>query len=282
MIIDAVLHTWMARARYATTLSCFYADDGLLENSDPDLLQRDLDAIIKLFGKVGLKANEEKTKFMIVRGAPAPEVLSTEVYQNIRRNRRVRYNREDQHGGGRRTWVECPVCRKGMQRASLKRHIKWIHPGHVPMPYRYTPISQPPRVFTMSSFTKGRHNACPVPQCPGGGRDKFGVYRHYAFRHPNDEIIIAEDGILPKCDQCGMQTIDIATHYNSTTCKKGMRQRENAEKRKTQALAEHVQFTVNDKPIQQVRKFRYLGRVFHERNNDSLCIQENLQKARAR
>ena len=43
----------------------FYADDGLLDSEDPRKLQLDLDIIIKLFEQVGLRTNEEKTKFMV-------------------------------------------------------------------------------------------------------------------------------------------------------------------------------------------------------------------------
>jgi len=46
----------------------FYADDGLLENSDAVALQRDIDVMVDLFVGFGLKANKDKTKFMVVRG----------------------------------------------------------------------------------------------------------------------------------------------------------------------------------------------------------------------
>ena len=54
----------------------------------------------------------------------------------------------------------------------------------------------------------------------GGGRDKFGLYRHFCLRHPEADIIIEEDGELPKCDFCGMQAKDLAKHKNLLFVKK--------------------------------------------------------------
>ena len=65
-------------------MALFYADDGLIENTDHNLLQRDLDAIISLFEKMGLKTNETKTKYMIVRGPAAPKALKKSVYNRGR------------------------------------------------------------------------------------------------------------------------------------------------------------------------------------------------------
>ena len=78
---------------------------------------------------------------------------------------------------------------------------------------------------------KGTFNQCPVVNCSGGGRDKFGVYRHFCFRHPQATIIIDEDGELPRCDECGMFTRDIEKHKGSSTCRKGAERRRNEEKR---------------------------------------------------
>ena len=64
IIVDAVLRTWK-EGDYNSTLALFYADDGLLENNNPEELQEDLDQIIKIFEKVGLRTNESETKYMV-------------------------------------------------------------------------------------------------------------------------------------------------------------------------------------------------------------------------
>jgi hypothetical protein len=65
-------------------MALFYADDGLIENTDPKVLQSDLDVIISLFEKLGLRTNETKTKYMIVRGPAAPAALKETAYNRGR------------------------------------------------------------------------------------------------------------------------------------------------------------------------------------------------------
>ena len=31
---------------------------------------------------------------------------------------------------------------------------------------------------------KGKNNRCPIPGCVGGAKDKFRMYRHFAWKHP--------------------------------------------------------------------------------------------------
>ena len=85
LIIDAVLRMWKTSHMFKETRACFYADNGLLEHTDPDLLQVDLNEMVLLLERFGLKTNELKTKFMILRGAEAPRALEREVYDRMRR-----------------------------------------------------------------------------------------------------------------------------------------------------------------------------------------------------
>ena len=39
---------------------------------------------------------------------------------------------------------------------------------------------------------------------------------------------------------------------------------------------------MNGKPIERVKEFKYLGRTFTENDNESKCIQMNLESARRR
>ena len=91
------MRTWKSRREFGGSRACFYADDGLLENTELVELQEDLDGIIKLFERVGLQTNEIKTKVMVLWEAKAPEVLGEE-----------EYNRRWRKGGkkGRRSWKE--------------------------------------------------------------------------------------------------------------------------------------------------------------------------------
>ena len=66
LIVDAVLRSWKALPSFTRSRASFYADDGLIENKKPEDLQQDLDALVSLFQKIGLKTNKKETKLMIV------------------------------------------------------------------------------------------------------------------------------------------------------------------------------------------------------------------------
>ena len=130
ILIDSVLRCFYNHRNYIDTDSLFYADDGRLENVNPYNLQNDLDLMFSLFLKLGLHANENKTKFMIIRGPRAPAALSLESY-----NKRV--NKE---GIPDKIWRKmrsrCEICEKELSNGAMSRHKKSIHDG-VKYPCKY-------------------------------------------------------------------------------------------------------------------------------------------------
>ena len=203
---------------------------------NPNDLQKDLDMIVDLFAKIGLKANNSKTKFMIVRGAKAPTALSRDQYEsrinqqlrNSRRGPRIASNTK--YNEWRKQKVECSVCGKVMQIVSLKRHMISQHADNSQREYKCREIDEniDGKVFHIQEFKLGM--ACPVPGCIGSGADKFNMYRHFNLMHPQTDIIIQEDGILSKCNLCGMRTPDISKHQNTYTCKQAQRRRNNEQR----------------------------------------------------
>ena len=81
-----MLRTWKQEG--GESRASFYADEGLVENTKADILQKDLNTLIELFERVGLETNEIKTKYMIIRGAAAPKAMTREVYDKIKRRGR--------------------------------------------------------------------------------------------------------------------------------------------------------------------------------------------------
>ena len=124
IIIDAVLRSWKNSENFHESDSCFYADDGLIQHPDPDALQSDLNEIIKLFSKMGLKPNATKTKFMVFRGAPAPRAKSRNNYDNIRRTRTSTFTTTQEW---RKLRTNCNICDKSLTNGSLIRHMKSQH-----------------------------------------------------------------------------------------------------------------------------------------------------------
>ena len=280
IIIDAVLRAWKKSTNFCKSDSCFYADDGLLQNQDPILLQKDLDCLFELFSRMGLKPNASKTKFMIFRGAPAPCAKTRRNYNKIHRPRRIASSSTDREWRKART--KCTICGKDLANGSLQRHMKLIHQSSSLInDNKYVCREIQDNGSYNIRFRKGKMNRCPVPNCNGGGKDKFGMYRHFCLLHPEADIVIEEDGILPKCLLCGMRVKgDLAKHQQLFTCKRGASRRANEIKQDRQFEAGKVKFYVKGEAIDRVRYFRYLGRILSEDDDDTKCIESNLARAR--
>ena len=108
------------------------------------------------------------------------------------------------------------------------------------------------------------------------------MYRHFAWRHPAATLIIKEDGALERCQECGIFTKTPGRHPRTETCRKLRKRRENERLQDLQALAEETKFKVEGEEIERVREFRYLGRVLREDDDDTICIDEQIRRARKR
>ena len=200
LIIDAVIRTWKPNPNFRDSKGFFCADDGLIEHTDAKKLQSDLDDLIQLFERVGLKANETKTKVMKVRGAAEPSTLRQEVYDKIAERRRGGITTT--HAQHCKEQVTCTICGKAMQRASLHCHMNRQHSVNIST-YRCREVLRHQSVG-IDSFIKGTFNKCPVDGCTGGARDIFGMYCDFGYIHLAVDVTILEDGILDKCELCGM------------------------------------------------------------------------------
>ena len=274
IIIDAVIRKWTEEKNNNTSRALFYADDGLIENEDPDTLQQDLDLIIGLFEKVGLRTNESKTKFMVFRGPSAPKAISKQAYYRMVTGKGKTYNER------RKERVQCTICGKEMCRGSLQRHMEKQH-NLKPERYLY---SEKETQTTSSSFKvkiiRGKRNKCPIPGCPGESKDKFGMYRHFCLKHVETNLIIDGDGQCERCNKCGMFAINMAKHQKTVTCEKVQGRRKNEDLQNKQAAAETVGFKVYGKDLEQVKDFRYLGRTINNNDDDTDCIHTQIKKAR--
>ena len=272
-----MIRAWKSSTEYKQSDACFYADDGLLQHHNHRELQTDLDCILKLFSKMGLTPNAKKTKFMIVRGAPAPRAKTREVYKKM-----VRKKKTAPLVTTTRDWrslkTTCNICGQILSNASIKRHMETQH--HTNCNKYRCRKAQDTGSYNIN-FQKGTLNRCPVPNCIGGGRDKFGLYRHFCLIHPQANIMIDEDGILPKCQMCGMRISgNMDQHQNSFTCKRGRMRRQNEIKQDQQFVASNVKFYIDGEEIERVRYFKYLGRILSDDDDDTRCIENNLNKAR--
>ena len=138
------------------------------------------------------------------------------------------------------------------------------------------------KTYIVDMKPKSQKTDCPVANCSGGSKGKSGMYRHFCLKHVSATLVIAEDGLLPRCPECFMFVRDIFKHRNSFTCKRGKQRRDNEILEKRQEFAEEVELTVYGKKLERVSEFKYLGRIFSQDDDDSKCINKQLKKARAR
>ena len=148
---------------------------------------------------------------MIAGGTPVPKAIPQEKYTHLMRTRRTNIRREQPK-------EKCKICGKIMLRRSISRHMATVHQNKTP---RYAPMSGTDEGTYQIQIRKNRRTPCPVEGCPGGGKDKHSMYRHFCFRHPKAKIIIAEDGELPRCPLCGYFTGNVEQHQKTEVCRKG-------------------------------------------------------------
>ena len=74
---------------------------------------------------------------------------------------------------------------------------------------------------------------------------------------------------------------NLERHQKSAICKRMTARKENERKAVLQMEVNKAQFFVNGKPIERVRRFKYLGHWLDEKDDDTFAIGENIKKARA-
>jgi hypothetical protein len=78
----------------------------------------------------------------------------------------------------------------------------------------------------------------------------------------DDVIIINQEGLLPRCIECGLFQAFVGTkHMVSTTCIKYAKLRKDWENdKKNNNIITNTTFSINGLPINCVKDFKYLGR----------------------
>ena len=297
VMVDAVVRYWRNCMGDTLVKALFYADDGLLSGTDPIALQESINIITKGFSSIGLKMNAAKTEYMQTASKSHRGRVCTAAYK-------YRWTGE---GGDHRTRalqkVQCINCGAIVAKQTLTRHqksqkcardgAKYVPP--TPVRERVaneavgdlTPRMDPCQ-FTVS-VPRGHQEEvpCPVPTCvykvlANRGSKRSTLRRHFVMRHPEDTIIVSEEGLLPRCQSCGLfaKSVNSVKHQNSLDC-------HNLTERRRRYFAQYQQnepitFYVGNVTIKRVYSFKYLGRILEHSDNDNLAAENQLRKARAR
>ena len=281
IVIDAVLQTCytrvnpvLERAVLPEISANLYADDGLIAGFNAKQVQHELSIITELFAKVGLNMNATKTKSMVMVGARQYHSISDEAYE-----RRMKGTGESYKTRMSRL-ITCPECDKEMRMSHLKTHLSLIH--NKVQETEYPDITQAePRSFTVSMDRSRMKIACPVPECPGGGSDRHNLRRHFMFRHPNDIIIIEQEGKLPRCERCCM-FVSKPHAKDNDLCLQGAEKKEKIILDARRTLAKGIRFHIQGQEVEDVADFKYLGRWLSDNDSDLKAIRSNIKKAQAK
>ena len=126
---------------------------------------------------------------------------------------------------------------------------------------------------------------CPVEGCLGRAGTRTAMRVHFWRRHVRDIVIIFEEGNLPhpRCPRCDIFVPWRALngrHKNTEMCRGGADQ-------KRQRLAEaevrdsvEMAFKVYREQLQTVPRFKYLGRILTEGDDNWPAVAGDLAKAR--
>ena len=279
IVIDCVLREWEAQLvtrNLGPLISLWYADDGRLAGYNVCDIQSGLDLFVDIFARLGLYFNADKTKFMVTFGESPSRTISDDAFAR-------RYDPSlPTHRDRSLTQVSCPHCHNKITQQYLSTHLRRIHHIYDPFPIDPIPHHQPQTY--MVSFPMGcLFLQCPVSSCPAITNSRYDLRRHFSTRHPDDLIMIFEEGLLPQCPRCHLRLRSVGNaHFASLTCRiqaKRLSERERFSKQVI--LANTASFSISGNPIDRVPDYLYLGRILRWNDSDDAAVAARLSKARS-
>ena len=170
IIVDKVVRHWLTMAinddrtvaadgfgmQVSQKLAMFYADDGLTASRDHNWLQHAMDALVALFGQMGLQANVEKTQTMTCYPGLITSALSREAHER-------RVTGEGQSCRQRlRNRVTCPDCGKELSKGLLNQHRRQQHGVEPEIDWpALAPTAAPSTCYPISFPAHARRVQCP-------------------------------------------------------------------------------------------------------------------------
>jgi len=296
IVVDAIIRDIAASGDYdyEVLLKSFYADDGAICDTDPAKVQSLANAFKDRFERVGLEMNDVKTKAMIVEGAKAPKMQSKEAFDRLHTGEgKSSLERKAEN-------VQCRLCGLMLQRQNLEKHqsrktcesgrMTWATSQENPVNHQSQETHAEPEMEEQLpqeycvSIDKSCKVDCPVLDCPGRYSNGRYMREHFRDRHPDDTIVVQQEGLYQRCVRCNMFVQNAGTKHQATkTCQKATSRRERQKVATQHAeMKANVVFTVNGKPIEIVEEFVYLGRLVTKDDKDGPAVMRNLARARAK
>jgi hypothetical protein len=123
---------------------------------------------------------------------------------------------------------------------------------------------------------------CPHEECPFATTQCDKMRKHFRTRHPEDIIIIQEEGLLPQYPNCGIFQKNCLTerHTTSQQCKHYLKSKDKRRQERVQEAAKNVNFFVGPEEISRTSSFKYLGQIITCNADDLPAVEGQLKKAR--
>ena len=164
----------------------------------------------------------------------------------------------------------CRECGKQMRHSSLGRHLANVHDIYQQTVVAEELLEERESVtYVADASYTGRTFDCPYPGCLGVLNSGWMMRRHFRDVHPRVLVQLKHEGFYPHCERCGMQcNPSYPTHINSKECRTGSEWRHQQDMAVRSALALRQQFSINDRVLERVDVFKYLGRLLSQDNDD--------------
>jgi hypothetical protein len=240
------------------------------------------------FKKFGLLLNTEKTEAMIMTGSKPVHSLSEDAYKRM-----ITGNGESYQEKQKMT-IKCEFCNTEVQIGSKAKHQlskKCKKAKNNQQTNNESEVSycrsctQSYDYETSNTMIIPRDNdilKCKYDKCMFDTNKPDRMRRHYRARHPNDIVIIEEEGILPQCLDCGLFQKNVYTekHKSSEDCRIHMEKKNKRRQEIRQQASRNVEFFITGKKIKKVTNFKYLGRIINNEDEDLPAVEKQLMKAR--
>jgi Reverse transcriptase (RNA-dependent DNA polymerase) len=286
IVVDAVIRECEGQLPSQDhTILQFYADDGLIAAHDPIYAQSVLDLFVHNFQRFGLRINHQKTETMTLLGTKPVHNISHQAYSRMITRTGTTNNKKIQ-----KQVTACNYCNTNVQQSSMKRHqqsqscmqIQKQMPKNQPalcLPFTVEEELEPQTHII--SIRQQQQTACPHPNCPYITHKGDIVRKHFRNCHPEDSVIIEQEGLLPHCPNCGIFQSNAHTpqHKASLECKKGITTKKKKLQETLQTAATHVKFFLGQEQIQKKPQFKYLGRIITEQDIDLAAAENQLESA---
>ena len=180
--------------------------------------------------------------------------------------------------------MNCPLCGDSLQQKSLRNHLRFKHSQAEVSAIQGEEMEEEEAegVFkcNMPNTPKARA-LCPIPGCGAHITRRYGMRRHFMFRHPMAAVHFPDEGPLIKCSVCGMEVPEKG-HKGSQMCERAKQRGEKRRQVQANREAAGVEFVISGQPIETVTEFKYLGRVLASDDDDWPAVKANIHKARKR